>query len=107
MTRWFVTGKLILVTLLLLLAACTGRLGNISGTVFDEEGEPVAGAMLQVAGHSVVTDGDGEFLVAKVPPGEHRVTVNKAGVGALTTECTVRGRTTTTCDLVLIAEDGQ
>ena len=105
MTKQLVVSKLILITLLLALTACTTGIGSISGTVIDEAGEPVSGAMVQVAGQSVITDEDGKFSVAEVPAGKHQVTASKTGAGALTTECTIKKGTTITCDLVLIAQD--
>lgn len=105
MKKQSVVGKLILITLLLALTACATGVGSISGTVIDEDGEPVSGAMVQVAGQSVITDEDGKYSVAEAPVGKQKVTASKSGVGALTTECTVQKGTTITCDLVLIAQD--
>jgi len=105
MAKQFAITKLILITLLLALTACTKGVGSISGTVIDEDGEPVSGAMIQVAGQSVITDENGKYSVAEAPAGKHQVAASKSGVGTLTTECTVKKGTTITCDLVLVAQD--
>ena len=105
MTKQPVISRLILIALLLALTACTKGVGSISGTVIDEHGEPVSGAMVQVAGQSVITDENGKYSVAEAPAGKHQVAASKSGVGALTTECTVQKGTAITCDLVLVAQD--
>lgn len=47
--------------------------GAVSGRVVDEAGAPVAGAAVAVADREAVTDGEGRFLVAGLPPGGHAV----------------------------------
>mgnify|MGYP000629376449 CR=1 FL=1 len=105
MTRQRVISKLILIALLLTLTACTKGVGSINGTVFDAEGKPVSGAIVQIAGQSIASDENGAFSLTDVPVGQQRIIANKAAVGALTTECTIQKEITITCDLVLMASD--
>ena len=67
MTKRPVICGLILITLLLALTACSTGVGSISGTVVDEDGKTVSGAMVQVAGQSIITDEDGKYSVAEAP----------------------------------------
>lgn len=105
MTRQHVISKMVLIALLLTLTACTKGVGSVNGTVFDAEGTPVSGAMVQIAGQSIASDEDGAFSLTDVPVGQQQITANEAAVGALTTECTIQKEITVTCDLVLMAPD--
>lgn len=105
MARQRLLNGLIIGLLLLVLIACTPGIGRISGTVIDAQGEPVSGAMVQVAGNSIVTDEEGKYTIPEVPIGEYSVAVSKVDVGSITTECTVRRDVATICDIVLMPED--
>lgn len=48
---------------------------EISGTITDENGEPVSGATVDIDGKSDVTDKNGHFTIEGVPDGHHSVTV--------------------------------
>ena len=93
--------------------------GSLSGTVYDEKGEPVAGAVVLVAsrlGHtySAETTADGTFTIAGLPPGRYVPVAGKRGyTDALPQSCldglcakharTIRpGRETRGVDLTLV-----
>lgn len=64
----------------------------ISGRVIDQQsGDPIAGAAVQVAElkSAVVTDANGRFTIASLPPGTHRLTVSIVGYILATREITV------------------
>lgn len=48
---------------------------NISGTVTDEDGNPISGATVDIGGKTDVTDKDEKFTVKDVPDGYHPVTI--------------------------------
>ncbi|MFC6232579.1 beta strand repeat-containing protein [Paenibacillus allorhizosphaerae] len=52
--------------------------GAISGTVKDENGNPVSGAAVSTGGISQATNAGGSYTL-NVPPGTYRVTVSKTG----------------------------
>jgi TonB dependent receptor/Carboxypeptidase regulatory-like domain len=57
-------------------------LGSIYGTVSDERGGPLPGAMVSALGITTamaVTDGRGRFAIDALPPGEYMVRVHLAG----------------------------
>lgn len=47
----------------------------VSGTITDENGDPVPGATVDIGGHTGVTDENGDFTIEGVPDGYHPVTV--------------------------------
>ncbi len=86
------------------------KLGSISGTVFDEAGEPVVGvyvralAVIRLAGRERLaagpvarTDDRGEYRLADIMPGRYRVVVPsvQATVPATSTSAEVTGRPST------------
>lgn len=100
------SSKIILwIICLVALVACQTGIGNIHGTVIDAEGSPVSGAMVQVAGHSVLTNEEGFYEVIDIPVGAYQITATKTDVGNLTSECAVRKGRATVCDLALQAPD--
>lgn len=52
--------------------------GTVTGTV-TSSGTPVAGASVEVAGLSATTAGDGTYVIADVPGGEHELIVSATG----------------------------
>ena len=48
---------------------------DISGTVVDEDGNPIPGATVDIGGKTDVTDEDGNFTIEDVPDGRHPVTI--------------------------------
>lgn len=57
-------------------------LGSIEGTVSDEKGGPLAGAMVSALGATTalaITDGRGRFSINALPPGDYMVRVHMAG----------------------------
>ena len=71
---------LILSLLLLPVSAIAQKTSTVSGTVFDEKGEPLIGASVKVANSSVgvATDIDGQFSL-QVPSGVKQLTVSYIG----------------------------
>ncbi len=55
--------------------------GKVTGTVQDENGNPLPGANVVVEGtqRGATSDADGSFLIIGVPPGEHEVTASMVG----------------------------
>ncbi len=101
-TRLLLFTVMIMVWILALVAGCGGGdsgggggdvsptptgAGNISGTVYDQNGLPLQGATVNYeeegrklssdTSKSTVTDSYGEFLLTNVPAGYHRVTARK------------------------------
>src|ERR1044071_3375184 len=57
-------------------------LGGIQGSVVDDRGGPVAGAMVSALGitnASTTTDARGRFMIAPLPSGQYVLRVNRAG----------------------------
>ena len=48
---------------------------DISGTVTDEDGNPIPGATVDIGGQTGVTDEDGNFTIEDVPDGYHPITI--------------------------------
>lgn len=48
---------------------------NISGTVNDENGDPISGATVEIGGKTDVTDEDGNFAIEDVPDGYHPIII--------------------------------
>lgn len=64
-----------------------GSNSTIRGKVFDQNGAPISGAVVQVKNGSgvsktVTTDSNGEFSFANLPRSNYRLTVQKAGFAA-------------------------
>jgi hypothetical protein len=58
---------------------------SLSGTVIDERGGPVSGAMITVAGEATamaVTDERGRFSIEKLPPGDYLLRAHLSGFSA-------------------------
>ena len=80
---WFVS-LLVVSTLWLATAGAQERRGSITGRVLDSSRAVVQGARVEVqpGGQTAVTDGQGEFTIAGVPPGKYTVTVSAVGFAA-------------------------
>lgn len=52
-----------------------GPAGRITGSVTDENGAPVAGALVAAGGAQALTTGDGNFLIEGLPPGTHHLAI--------------------------------
>ncbi|MBS5725668.1 MAG: carboxypeptidase regulatory-like domain-containing protein [Clostridiales bacterium] len=48
---------------------------DVSGTITDEDGEPIPGVTVDIGGQTGVTDEDGSFTIPNVPDGYHPVTI--------------------------------
>ncbi len=53
----------------------SGPAGRITGTVTNENGFPVAGALVAAGGAQVFTSGDGNFLIEGLPAGTHHLAI--------------------------------
>ena len=71
--------------------ATTAHTGNISGVVTDENGSPVAGAIVTVQGTNIstVTDSAGRFLLENITAGSYNLTVSGTGFENTTMPVTV------------------
>ena len=85
MFRWM--AALALVIGLPMIAAAQGDAGRISGTVRDQSGANVAGAMVTVKNEktgetrSVVSNDQGFFLITPLKPSTYTIKANKGGFG--------------------------
>lgn len=71
--------------------------GEISGRVVDNQGVPLAGIVVTLAGFHIgeVTGNDGQFTLRQVPPGSHTLHLRRIGNPSQTATATVTvGRTT-------------
>lgn len=74
---------------------------TVSGTVVDDEGNPVGDAKVAVQGKSAQTAADGTFSVAEVGEGESTLIVSKDGYTATSQTVTVSGGDLTGVNVVL------
>src|ERR1700732_2373572 len=79
------------------------RSGWITGTVADSGGGILPGARveLQPQGSSAVTNGQGQFMISGVAPGQYKVSVNYVGFAPFSTDVTVAAGQTARVDAVL------
>jgi N-acetylmuramoyl-L-alanine amidase len=79
--------------------------GEIAGRVVDADG-PIVGAKVEVeGGASVVTDGEGKFMIADTAAGAHKVTASAEGYTAKTVDVTVASAATADIEITLVATD--
>ena len=81
--------------------------GAIAGVVFDQNGNPVEGAVVKVtgdmlpAGRTLTTPASGQYAFPLLPPGAYTIQVTKQGVGDSTRQAVVEVDKTSTVDIVL------
>jgi hypothetical protein len=103
---------LILAALAMCLAAAPVRAaaqdtGSVSGAIFDQNGAPVADAMVRIvgdqmpAGRSVKSDDNGAFRFQLLLPGRYVVEVEKPGVGKSSRPAIIEVSKDTQLDLVI------
>ena len=65
-----------------------GTTGKISGTVVDENDEPLVGCNIIIKGTSygAATNLDGEYFILNVPPGIYQISASMIGYGTVTIE---------------------
>ncbi|HLE47733.1 MAG TPA: carboxypeptidase-like regulatory domain-containing protein [Candidatus Thermoplasmatota archaeon] len=84
-----------------------GASGAISGTVTDEEAQPVIGAQVGIvsAGHqqAALTDDVGKFTLSNVPPGKYQLFAQRLGFEAAARVIEVREGEITEARFVLVA----
>ena len=80
--------KMYLLILSLFFSGIVSAQSSVSGTIKDNNGQPVPGANIKVAGEetATVSDGDGKFTIAKAPP--FSIEVSSVGYGAQTINVT-------------------
>lgn len=74
---------------------------SVSGTVVDDENNPVGDAKVSIQGKSALTAADGTFSVPEVSEGEGTLTVSKEGYTGTTQTVTVSGADLTGVKVVL------
>jgi TonB-dependent receptor len=79
------------------------RSGWITGSVADSSGGLLPGARveLQPQGNSAVTNGQGQFTISGVAPGQYKLSVNYVGFAPFLTDVTVAAGQTARVDAVL------
>lgn len=80
--------------------------GQISGAVTGDDGRPLSGASVSVAGSGIgaLTDTNGRFTLNGVQAGQQTVQARMIGYTAASTTVTVSAGATATANLVLTAE---
>jgi len=93
----------VLSTLLITAALAQSGKGVISGRTADSAGGTLQGARITVqpGGYSTVSNGQGEFTITDLPPGDYEVTVAYVGFSSLTTKVTVAAGNVARVDAVL------
>jgi len=86
-------------------AARAQSTGQISGTVSESEGGPVAGATVAITAlnRTVVTNAQGRYTLTGVPAGTHAVMASRIGRSSQTRQVTVTAGQTATADFTLAA----
>lgn len=75
--------------------------GHLSGKIVNEVGEPVSGAVVSVAGKTVVTDNNGDFSL-DISSGEYTLTVKASKYSSLRVEkLTIKGNETNTVSFAM------
>src|SRR3979490_1337498 len=79
------------------------RSGWVTGSVTDSAGGILPGARveLQPQGSSAVTNGQGQFTISGVAPGQYKLSVNYVGFAPFSTDVTVAAGQTARVDAVL------
>jgi outer membrane receptor protein involved in Fe transport len=79
---------------LLLASGAQAQQGELRGRVLDVDGQPLAGANVQILGTGLgtISDEQGRFALVKVPQGTHRVQASLIGYLGAIQEMEVRGR---------------
>ena len=77
--------------------------GTIAGTVKDSTDSPLPGALVEVQplGNRVVSDTQGQFRIANLPPGQYTLTFSYLGFEAFTTTAKVEAGQVANVDAVL------
>jgi TonB-linked SusC/RagA family outer membrane protein len=102
MKRWILPLVLVLFTA----GRAPAQTGRITGTVTNEQGQPVASAdvVVQDTRIGTLTDPDGRFVLTGVPVGTHPVVASLLGYGDATREVTVEADQAATVDFRLVVK---
>ncbi|MDM7971438.1 MAG: carboxypeptidase-like regulatory domain-containing protein, partial [candidate division Zixibacteria bacterium] len=81
--------------------------GALSGVVSDQDGTPIVGASVMVDGtqFGAMTNGSGEYYIARLAPGTYSITARMVGMSPVTMQgVSIVSDQTTTLDVELSAE---
>lgn len=99
---YLMQGRMLLALALLCLFSFLSAQGSISGTVIDDQNEPLIGAniLIQSSGSGTVTDLDGSYKLS-VPAGEQNLIISYTGYSPQTVTLTIVDGQRYTQDIVL------
>jgi len=80
--------------------------GNVSGTVTNSAGTPLAGVSVNFGGGYTTTDANGNYALNKIPAGTIQLVVAASGYNSQTQNVTITGGNTTTANFALTAVSG-
>ena len=100
-SRWM--AAIVLNAFLLMPTVAQNSKGTILGRAADSAGGELQGArvMLRPGGYSTVSNGQGEFTITDLAPGDYEVTISYVGFATLTSKVTVVAGQATRLDAVL------
>lgn len=78
---------------------------SVSGIVSDEDGVSVEGASITLGDKSAITNGDGQFIVTEVQPGEYTLTISKEGYNEVDQVISINDTSSVLDNLVLTKQD--
>lgn len=69
-----------------------GSLGTLSGTVRDASGNPLPYASIMISSlkKGVLSSNTGEYIISKIPMGEHKISVSFIGYGTITKSVVIK-----------------
>lgn len=62
------------------MAVYAQQTGTVTGTVYNDYGQPVSGVSVTLDGQTAVTDANGQFTFEGISDGEHQLSYNLAGI---------------------------
>jgi len=68
-----------------------GRTYNVSGTIRDQFGEPIAGVTIQIGDKTTTTDDSGDWQISGLNEGEHKVTASRSSYAFVPKEFILEG----------------
>ncbi|MFQ6008268.1 MAG: beta-sandwich domain-containing protein, partial [Candidatus Zixiibacteriota bacterium] len=97
------TCVVLICVLLVPFAMAWAQTGTIAGKVTDEDGNPLAGANVEIVGTSMgaATSNDGTYLISNVPAGSYTLKTTYLGFEEMTMEVKVAAGETATVDFAL------
>ncbi|MGM7701591.1 carboxypeptidase regulatory-like domain-containing protein [Pseudalkalibacillus sp. Hm43] len=87
--------------------------GSLIGTIFDEEGSPLPGALIQVfyadslqPANRAITDPEGSYVISGLAPGNYTLTMTSSNYKTFTTGAIINANETITIDGFLAPDPG-